>query len=52
MLDEVMNKNISEDKIYKYTNTDDYEKFLKRCYEEISKYTNLDKIDWITKKEL
>lgn len=29
----------------------DYEKFLKNAYYEISKYTNLEHIDWIIKKE-
>ena len=30
----------------------DYENFLNKAYEEISKYTNLEKINWLIKKEL
>ena len=28
----------------------DYEMFLAKAYEEISKYTSLERIDWIIKK--
>ena len=51
--EDVMNNNTDENKIIKIINkVNEYETFLKDAYEEISKYTNLEKIDWIIKKEL
>ena len=48
-----MNNNEDEEKIIKIIKkVDEYEKFLKQAYEEISKCTELEKIDWIIKKEL
>ena len=47
-----MNNNSDESKIIKIVEkVDEYENFLKVAYEEISKYTNLERIDWILKKE-
>ena len=52
LFEEVMNNNENEEKILKIINkVNEYEWFLKQTYEEISKYTNLEKIDWILKKE-
>lgn len=49
----IMNNNDSEEKLIGIINKNaSYEKFLKLAYEEINKYTNLEKIDWIIKKEL
>ena len=51
--EDVMNNNGDEKVIIKITDkVNEYEMFLKRAYEEISKYTNLERIDWIIKKEL
>lgn len=49
----IMNNNTEEDELLKVIKkVDDYELFLKLAYEEISKYTNLERIDWLIKKEL
>lgn len=49
----VMNNNADEKVIINITDkVNEYEIFLKKAYEEISKYTNLERIDWIIKKEL
>ena len=46
--DSVMNKNVNEEELVKIVKrSNDYEKFLKKTYLEISKYVRLDKIDWI-----
>lgn len=46
--DSVMNKNANEEELVKIVKrSNDYEKFLKKTYLEISKYVKLDKIDWI-----
>ena len=46
--DSVMNKNVNEEELIKIVKrSNDYEKFLKKTYLEISKYVRLDKIDWI-----
>ena len=46
--DSVMNKNVNEEELVKIVKrSNDYEKFLKKTYLEISKYVKLDKIDWI-----
>ena len=46
--DSVMNKNANEEELVKIVKrSNDYEKFLKKTYLEISKYVRLDKIDWI-----
>ena len=42
------NKNVNEEELVKIVKrSNDYEKFLKKTYLEISKYVRLDKIDWI-----
>ena len=49
--EDIMNNNGNEEKLLKIINrVDDYELFLKNSYLEISKYTNLEHIDWILKK--
>lgn len=49
----VMNNNENEDKLLAIINKVNlYEKFLKQSYNEISLYTNLERVDWIIKKEL
>lgn len=46
--DQVMNKQSSEDELIKVIKkVQDYELFLKKAYLEISKYANIEKIDWI-----
>lgn len=46
--DSVMNKNVNEEELVKIVKrSNDYEKFLKKTYLEISKYVRLDKTDWI-----
>lgn len=51
--EDVMNNNGDEQKLLKIINkVDEYEEFLKQAYIEISKYTSLERIDWIIKKEL
>ena len=48
-----MNNNESEEKLINVIKrVDDYERFLKLAYNEISIYTNLERIDWLLKKEL
>jgi len=52
LYEDVMNNNGNEDRILKIiSRVNDYELFLKQAYEEINKYTYLEKIDWILKKE-
>lgn len=49
----IMNNHNGEERLLKIINkVNDYELFLKQAYFEISKYTNLERIDWIIKKEL
>lgn len=49
----VMNNNDDEEKIINVVKkVQDYEKFLQESYKLISKYTNLERIDWILKEEL
>ncbi len=49
----VMNNNLNENELLKIINkVNEYELFLRDAYVEISKYTNLERIDWIIKKEL
>lgn len=49
----IMNNNLNENELLKIINkVNEYELFLKEAYVEISKYTNLERIDWIIKKEL
>ncbi len=53
LYDEVMNNNLEEEVMLKVIKeVDNYEKFLEFAYLEISKYTNLERIDWLIKKEL
>lgn len=53
LFEEVMNNNKDENDLLKIIDkVNDYELFLKNVYKEISKYTNLDKINWLIKKEL
>jgi spore coat protein YutH len=53
LYEDIMNNNSSEESIIKIINkVDDYEYFLKQAYIEISKYTRLEKIEWLLKKEL
>ena len=52
LYEDIMNNNNDETKIIKIVEkVDEYEDFLKKSYEEISKYTSLERIDWILKKE-
>lgn len=49
----IMNSGEDEENLMKIINkVNDYEIFLKDAYYEISKYTHLEHIDWIIKKEL
>lgn len=53
LYEDVMNNNSDEEKIINIIKkVDEYEQFLKNAYYEISKYTNLERIDWLLKKEL
>ncbi len=53
LYEKVMNNNEDEEILIDVVKkVDEYEKFLKKSYELISKYTSLEKIDWIMKKEL
>jgi len=48
-----MNNQETDEKLIKMiSKIDQYEIFLEKAYEEINKYTNLEKIDWLIKKEL
>ncbi len=50
--EDIMNNNGDEERLIPIINkVDDYELFLKQAYLEISKYTNLERIDWLLKKE-
>ena len=52
LYEDIMNNNGSEEKIVNIIDKiDEYEIFLKAAYYEISKYTNLEHIDWLLKKE-
>lgn len=52
-LDEIMNNKCNEDKLLNIISMqDEYEKFLLYAYNEINKYTNLERVDWLIKKEL
>lgn len=49
----IMNDNSSEDKLIPIIDkVEEYEIFLKKAYDEINRYSNLERIDWIIKKEL
>ncbi len=49
--EDIMNNNGNEEKLIPVIEkVSDYELFLKEAYDEISKYTNLERIDWIIKK--
>ena len=46
--EQIMNKKIDEDNLLRIVNKVNlYEQFLKKAYLEISKYANIEKIDWI-----
>ncbi len=48
----IMNNNGNEEDLIPIINkVDDYEYFLKEAYYEISKYTNLERVDWLLKEE-
>lgn len=48
--EDIMNNNGDEEKLIPIIKkVDEYEEFLKKAYIEISKYTNLERIDWIIK---
>jgi len=48
-----MNNNSNEERLVKIiSRVNEYELFLRKAYDEISKYTHLEKIDWLIKKEL
>ncbi len=50
LYEEIMNNDKSEECLLKIIDKiDDYELFLKKVYLEISKYTRLEKIDWLLK---
>ncbi len=50
--EDIMNNNSKEEKLLKIIDkVDEYELFLKNAYLEISKYANIQKIDWIMKKQ-
>lgn len=53
LYEEVMNNNKDENELLKIIDkVNEYEDFLMKAYQEISKYTVLDKINWLIKKEL
>lgn len=53
LYEDIMNNNADENKLIDIIKkVDDYEYFLKSSYDEINKYTSLEKVDWILKKEL
>jgi len=53
LYENIMNNQETDEKLIKMiSKIDQYEIFLEKAYEEINKYTNLEKIDWIIKKEL
>ena len=50
--EDIMNNNGDEEQLIKIIDkVDEYEIFLKKAYFEISKYTTLEHIDWLLKKE-
>ena len=50
--EEIMNNGEDEEALIPIINKiNDYELFLKEAYYEISKYTNLERIDWILKED-
>jgi len=53
LYEEIMNNNLDDDVLLKIiSRVNDYENFLILSHEEINKYTKLEKIDWLIKKEL
>lgn len=51
--EDIMNNNQDEEKLLKViSKVDEYELFLKNAYTEINRYTHLEHIDWLIKKEL
>ena len=51
--EDIMNNNGNEEKLVNViSKVSDYEYFLYRAYQEISKYVHLERIDWLIKKEL
>lgn len=51
--EDIMNNEAAEERLLPIIKkVNDYEIFLKKAYLEISKYTNLERIDWIMKKDL
>lgn len=53
LYEDIMNNHGDEERLVKViSKIYDYEIFLQKAYIEISKYTNLEKINWIIKKEL
>ncbi len=52
LYEEVMNNDLDEEALIPIINQiPDYENFLKKAYWEISKYTNLERIDWLLKED-
>ena len=50
--EDIMNNGVDEEKLIPIINkVEDYEAFLKDAYYEISKYTNLERIDWLLKEK-
>ncbi|MBE6156404.1 MAG: hypothetical protein E7161_01525 [Firmicutes bacterium] len=53
LYEDIMNNNSNEERLVKIiSRVNEYELFLRKAYDEISKYTHLEKIDWLIKKEL
>ena len=51
--EDIMNNNVDEEKLLPIIKkVNEYENFLYEAYMEISKYTSLERIDWLIKKEL
>ena len=51
--EDIMNNQGDEEKLIPIlSKVNDYENFLKKAYEEISKYSSLERVDWLLKKEL
>lgn len=49
----IINNNLEEEKLIPIiSKVNEYEEFLKKAYQLISKYTSLERIDWLLKKEL
>ena len=48
--EDIMNNNGDEERLLPIIKkVNEYEDFLKKAYTEISKYTNLEKVDWLLK---